>query len=149
MLPNKAKTNRWLRKEESMRRRLLVRMTLLGILAGGSRLPLQTLSAAQIQTNTTIGSLGNDDTRNTSDDAQVPMTASMRDEIIDLMIKRKHDEIAAFDLYSPIIETYIQSVKFNQTLGTVPRSDYYFLGQADFRGDSKFTRWWATAGKAR
>ena len=77
------------------------------------------------------------------------MTASMRDEIIDLMIKRKHDEIAAFDLYSPIIETYIQSVKFNQTLGTVPRSDYYFLGQADFRGDSKFTRWWATAGKAR
>ncbi len=112
-------------------------MTLLGILAGGSRLPLQTLSAAQIQTNAALGSLGNDDTRNTSDDAQVPMTASMRDEIIDRMIKREHDEIAAFDLYSPIIETYIQSVKFNQTLGTVPRSDYYFLGQADFRGRFK------------
>jgi hypothetical protein len=53
------------------------------------------------------------------------------------MINREHDEIAAFDLYSPIIETYIQEVKFKQGFGTVPKSDYYFLGQADFRGRLK------------
>jgi hypothetical protein len=58
--------------------------------------------------------------------------------MIDRIIKREnHDEIAAFDLYSPIIETYIQEVKFNQVTGAVPKSDYYFLGQADFGGRLK------------
>jgi hypothetical protein len=69
--------------------------------------------------------------------AQTPQTAARLDEIIDRMIKREHDEIAAFDPYSPMIETYIQEVKFKQAFGTVPKSDYYFLGQADFRGRLK------------
>jgi hypothetical protein len=65
---------------------------------------------------------------------QAPLTGSKLEEIIDRMIKREHDEIAAFDLYSPIIETYIQEIKFSQAMGTVPKSDIYFLGQADFKG---------------
>jgi len=62
---------------------------------------------------------------------------SKLDVIIDRMIKREHDEIAAFDLYAPVIETCAQEVKFDPAMGTVPKSDFYFLGQADFRGRLK------------
>ncbi len=120
-----------------MRTRLLVRMILSGALAGGLCSQLQSLAAAQGQTTAAPDSSGPADAKNTGAVAQVTQTAPKLDEIIDRVIKREHDEIAAFDLYSPIVETYIQEVKFNQVLGTVPKSDYYFLGQADFRGRLK------------
>jgi len=59
------------------------------------------------------------------------------DEIIERMIAREKDEMVAVNQYSPIIETYIQEVRSNKTLGLVPKSDFYFLGQADFRGRLK------------
>lgn len=36
--------------------------------------------------------------------------------------------------YAPIIETYVQEQKTNVLMGTVPKNDLYFLGQADFGG---------------
>lgn len=65
--------------------------------------------------------------------AQAAPPASKLDEIVDRVVRREHDEISAFDDYSPVIETYIQELNFHQTLGTIPKRDYYFLGQADFR----------------
>jgi hypothetical protein len=120
-----------------MRTKFLVRMILSGALAGGVCWQLQSLAAAQSQTNGAPDSSDVADVKNTGADAQVPLTAAKLDEIIDRMIKREHVEIAAFDEYSPIIETYIQEVKFSQAVGTVPKSDFYFLGQADFRGRLK------------
>jgi hypothetical protein len=120
-----------------MRKRFLVRMILLGALAGGLCSQLQSLAAAQGQTTAAPNSSSPVDAKNTVANAQVPQTATKLDEIIDRMIKREHEEIAAFDLYSPIIETYIQEVNFNQATGAVPKSDHYFLGQADFRGRLK------------
>jgi hypothetical protein len=91
-----------------------------------------------VHTKAAFDSSSTTDGKNAGDNEQVPATPSKLDEIIDQMIKREnHDEIPAFDLYTPIIETYIQEVKFDQTRGTVPKSDYYFLGQADFRGRLK------------
>jgi len=43
----------------------------------------------------------------------------------------------AFDHYSPIVETYIQQVRPDRAFGFVPKSDFYLLGQADFRGRLK------------
>ncbi len=120
-----------------MRAKFLVRMILLGAFAGGVCLQLQSLAAAQGQTSAAPESSGTADTKNKGAVAQVSRTAPKLDEIIDRMIKREHDEIAAFDLYSPIIETYIQEVKPDAEMGIVPSSDYYFLGQADFRGRLK------------
>jgi hypothetical protein len=57
------------------------------------------------------------------------------------MIKREHEEMEAFDLYSPIVETYIQVVKPDKLMGSVPKSDFYFLGQADFRSRLKVQPW--------
>lgn len=56
---------------------------------------------------------------------------------IDRIIAREKEEIDAFSQYSPIIETYIQQVRPDKALGIVPKSDFYFLGQADFRSRLK------------
>ncbi len=116
-----------------MRTRLLIRMILCGALGGGLCSQLQVLAAAHGQANAAPDSSGPANAAISGADVQLPLTTAKLDEIIDRMIKREHDEIAAFDLYSPIIETYIQEVKFSQAVGTVPKSDYYFLGQADLR----------------
>jgi hypothetical protein len=62
-----------------------------------------------------------------------PETKSTLDKVIDRAIAREREEITTFERYSPIIETYIQEVKPDNELGTVPRKDVYFLGQADFK----------------
>lgn len=51
---------------------------------------------------------------------------------IDRIFAREKEEINAIRQYSPIIETYIQQVRHDTALGMVPKSDFYFLGQADF-----------------
>ncbi len=53
------------------------------------------------------------------------------DQAIDRMIAREHDEIATIRRYTPIIETYIQDMKPDKDMGSVPVRDHYFLGQAN------------------
>src|SRR5260370_42689612 len=114
-----------------------MRTTVLAAFVGGLGLDWQKLSAAQAHKNAAFDSSGTANERNAGDNEQIPPTQSKLNEIIDRMIQREHDEIAAFDLYSPIIETYIQEVRPDAEMGIVPSSDYYFLGQADFRGRLK------------
>jgi hypothetical protein len=52
-------------------------------------------------------------------------------QAIDRMIAREHDENATIRRYNPIIETYIQDMKPDANLGTIPIKDHYFLGQAN------------------
>jgi hypothetical protein len=120
-----------------MHTRLMICLALFGALFGNVCSPTQGLAAAQRQTKDSADSGGQAEAKNAGTAWQAPQTASKLDEIIDRMIKREHDETEAFDLYNPIIETYIQEVKFEQATGTAPKSDYYFLGQADFRGRLK------------
>jgi hypothetical protein len=53
------------------------------------------------------------------------------DQAIDRIIGREHDEIATIRRFSPIIETYIQDMKPDKDMGSVPVRDHYFLGQAN------------------
>jgi hypothetical protein len=59
----------------------------------------------------------------------VPVTTV--DQAVDRVIAREHDEIATIRRYNPIIETYIQDMKPDKEMGSVPVKDHYFLGQAD------------------
>ncbi len=52
-------------------------------------------------------------------------------QAIDRIIAREHDEVAAIRHYSPLIETYIQDMKPDPQMGSVPVHDHYFLGQAN------------------
>lgn len=120
-----------------MRAQLSVRMILLGAMAGSACLFPQTWCAAQGSESATPKQTNPTDTRRPNSDARPQQSARSVDEIIERLIAREKDEMEAFDHYSPIVETYIQQVKPDKVLGLVPKSDFYLLGQADFRGRLK------------
>jgi len=53
------------------------------------------------------------------------------DKLVDRITMREHQEVAIVRKYKPIIETYIQDVREDKTLGAVPVKDHYFIGIAD------------------
>jgi len=53
------------------------------------------------------------------------------DQAIDRVLAREHEEIATIRRFNPVIETYIQDMKPDKEMGTIPVRDHYFLGQAD------------------
>jgi hypothetical protein len=57
--------------------------------------------------------------------------ASALDKVVEQIIQREQNEITAFALYKPIVETYIQQLKPNKEVGFLPDHDAYFIGQAD------------------
>jgi hypothetical protein len=120
-----------------MRARLSIWTVLAVAIAAGWCPQVQSLATAQEQAKAAVDLLGPADAKSKSADTQAPQGATKLNEIIERMIKREHDEVAAFDLYTPVIETYVQEVKFDSAMGAVPKSDFYFLGQADFRGRPK------------
>ena len=66
--------------------------------------------------------------------AQAPtqQAASATDQVVDRITAREHQQVATIRQYTPLIETYIQDMKTDRDLGTVPVKDHYFLGLADF-----------------
>ncbi len=120
-----------------MRQRLLVRMILLGAFGVALCTHWQDSAAAQGQVNAISPSLATGEAKNNTVDTQPGPTGPKLEEIIDRIIKRENEQMAAFEDYHPLIETYIQQTKPDQSFGTVPKSDYYFLGQANFRGHLK------------
>src|ERR1700733_9492347 len=58
-------------------------------------------------------------------------TVTTVNQAIDRMIAREHDENATVRRYNPIIETYIQDMKPDPEMGSIPVKDHYFLGQAN------------------
>ena len=124
-----------------MRTRLLVRMMVFGEITACLLLPVRSLRAAQGQEIAAPKPFVPGDEKKAGAAAQLPQAAPKLEEIVERMIKQEHEEMAAFDLYSPIVETYIQVVKPDKLMGSVPKSDFYFLGQADFRRRLKVQPW--------
>jgi hypothetical protein len=52
-------------------------------------------------------------------------------EAINRIIAREHEEDATIRRYDPVIETYVQEMRPDKEMGSVPVRDEYFLGQAD------------------
>lgn len=53
------------------------------------------------------------------------------DQVIDRIIAREAQVVTSLKDFNPLVETYIQNMKPDQTLGVVPASDKYFLGRAE------------------
>jgi hypothetical protein len=83
-------------------------------------LPVRSLRAAQGQESAAPKPSGPADEKKAGAAAQLSQGALKLEEIVERMIKREHEEMAAFDLYSPIVETYIQVVKPDKLMGSVP-----------------------------
>lgn len=52
------------------------------------------------------------------------------------VFRSEAEENALATGYSPVVETYIQIEKTDKLMGTLPKSDLYFLGIGDFRNNS-------------
>jgi hypothetical protein len=74
------------------------------------------------------------DSQSSSGNAQTRTSLQNADQIIDRVFKREQEEEEIIASYTPIVETYIQLEKSSTSMGTVPKSDLYFLGIADFQG---------------
>ena len=61
--------------------------------------------------------------------AQRPTTTL--DTVVDRVISQEQAEMTAMRAYSPLVETYIQNLRPDKDLGTVPSGDRYFLGRAE------------------
>ena len=57
-------------------------------------------------------------------------TDSALNQIVDRIISTEQAEMNSFKPYSPLVETYIQNLRGDNSLGTVPNGDKYFLGHA-------------------
>jgi hypothetical protein len=57
---------------------------------------------------------------------------SVQSELEDKIASREWDEMRLIRQYSPLIETYIQTMRQDKQSGELPGSDKYFLGRADF-----------------
>lgn len=60
--------------------------------------------------------------------AQQPSTL---DQVVDRVISQEQAEMQSIHQYSPLVETYIQNMRPDKDLGTVPDGDKYFLGRAN------------------
>src|SRR4029453_4654025 len=53
-------------------------------------------------------------------------------EVVNRLVKNENHMYGRMKEYSPLVETYIQNLKPDKELGSVPGGDKYFLGKADF-----------------
>jgi hypothetical protein len=58
-------------------------------------------------------------------------TPSTVDQVVDRIVAQEKAEILMLHQYSPLVETYIQLDKPDQTLGSAPAGDKYYLGKAN------------------
>ena len=79
---------------------------------------------------------GTSDTQSGAPNPQPSQTMHSVNEVIDRVFKRENEQREIIESYAPIVETYIQLEKSDVLMGTLPKSDLYFLGIADFHGKS-------------
>ena len=53
------------------------------------------------------------------------------DQVVDKIVTTENADIQKLHTYSPLVETYIQQMRPDDALGTVPNGDRYFLGRAE------------------
>src|SRR6201981_2607955 len=52
-------------------------------------------------------------------------------QVVSKVVEQEHSEMNVIRKYSPLVETYIQTVRPDKDLGSVPDGDKYFLGRAE------------------
>jgi hypothetical protein len=61
----------------------------------------------------------------------IPLTAAAQQVVVDKIVAQEQAEVELLRQYSPLVETYIQYLRPDKRVGTVPNGDKYFLGRAD------------------
>jgi hypothetical protein len=66
--------------------------------------------------------------------AEAPTTL---DQVVDRMIEHEHALVKNLDSRSPVVETYIQNMRPDKELGSVPENDQYFLRRLDMMNNNE------------
>jgi len=61
--------------------------------------------------------------------ASAPSTTM--DQVVDRALEREHALMAMLKTRTPLVETYLQNLKFDRQLGSAPVQDHYFVGRMD------------------
>src|SRR5580692_8815280 len=61
--------------------------------------------------------------------ASAPSTTM--DQVVDRALEREHALMAMLKTRTPLVETYLQNLRFDPQLGPAPVQDHYFLGRMD------------------
>ena len=61
--------------------------------------------------------------------ASLPSTTM--DKVVDRVIEREHALMEMLKTRTPLVETYLQNLKFDRQVGPAPVQDHYFLGRMD------------------
>ena len=61
---------------------------------------------------------------------------SLMDQVLDRVVDNENGLIERLERYTPLVETYLQTLQPDSELGTVPLSDDYFLGRLNFRREA-------------
>src|SRR5260370_6191997 len=62
----------------------------------------------------------------------VPPSTTM-DQVVDRAVEREHALMEMLKTRTPLVETYLQNLKFDPQFGPAPVQDHYFLGRMDLR----------------
>src|SRR6266852_1232491 len=67
--------------------------------------------------------------------AQTPASAAppstTMDQVVDRAVEREHALMEMLKARTPLVETYLQHLKFDPQVGPAPVQDHYFLGRMD------------------
>ncbi|HEV2289434.1 MAG TPA: hypothetical protein VGR81_10820 [Candidatus Acidoferrales bacterium] len=99
-------------------------------LAGGASAQTQAQGQTQAQTQSQTQAQPQP-TQTPQQPAATPSQPTTVEQVVDRIIAREHQEVATLRRYSPIVETYIQDMRYDSQLGEVPQTDHYYLGVAD------------------
>jgi Peptidase family M48 len=63
--------------------------------------------------------------------AAAAQQATTLSQVLDKIVAQEQVEMQSLRQYSPLVETYIQNLRLDKHLGSVPEGDKYFLGRAE------------------
>lgn len=69
--------------------------------------------------------------QSTQNTTQQSASQNAVEQVVDKIMTTENADIQKLRQYSPLVETYIQQMRPDDALGTVPNGDRYFLGRAD------------------
>jgi hypothetical protein len=59
------------------------------------------------------------------------LTPTTMDQVVDRALAREHALITFLQTRTPLVETYLQNLKFDEQMGPAPKEDHYFFGRLD------------------
>jgi len=110
---------------------LLITVSAVGQQTATPASPDNTGNAAQAASPASAEPTNNATAPRTAPPPAATAAPSTMDQVVDRAIEREHGLIVMLKTRTPLVETYLQNLKFDPQMGPTPREDHYFFGRLD------------------